>query len=148
MDEAIRLQPDLARAYCNRGLAHARQQDYDAAIADAGTGIDEDAALPLCYFVRGNSYMAKGEYQKAIGDLSTGLKLYPANAEGLSRRGEAYERVGERVIGSGIMAARPSSGNDVLALLCNTLATGVILVVIITIVAPISGAHFNPAVTL
>ena len=39
--------------------------------------------------------MAKGEYQEAIGDLSTGLKLYPANAEGLSRRGEAYERLGE-----------------------------------------------------
>ena len=52
------------------------------------------------------------------------------------------------VIGSGIMAARLSSGNDVLALLCNTLATGASLVVIITIVAPISGAHFNPAVTL
>ena len=52
------------------------------------------------------------------------------------------------VIGSGIMAARLSSGNDVLALLCNTLATGAILVVIITIVASISGAHFNPAVTL
>ena len=49
---------------------------------------------------------------------------------------------------SGIMAARLSSGNEVLALLCNTLATGAILVVIITIVAPISGAHFNPAVTL
>jgi glycerol uptake facilitator-like aquaporin len=41
-----------------------------------------------------------------------------------------------------------SSGTDVLALLCYTLATGAILVVIITIVAPISGAHFNPAVTL
>jgi glycerol uptake facilitator-like aquaporin len=52
------------------------------------------------------------------------------------------------VIGSGIMAARLSGGNDALALLCNTIATGAILVVIITIFAPISGAHFNPAVTL
>src|SRR6476659_9344917 len=52
------------------------------------------------------------------------------------------------VIGSGIMAARLSGGNSALALLCNTLATGAILVVIITIFAPISGAHFNPAVTL
>jgi glycerol uptake facilitator-like aquaporin len=52
------------------------------------------------------------------------------------------------VIGSGIMAARLSGGDNALALLCNTLATGAILVVIITIFAPISGAHFNPAVTL
>ncbi len=52
------------------------------------------------------------------------------------------------VIGSGIMAAKLSGGNDALALLCNTVATGAILVVIITIFAPVSGAHFNPAVTL
>jgi glycerol uptake facilitator-like aquaporin len=52
------------------------------------------------------------------------------------------------VIGSGIMAAKLSGGNDALALLCNTLATGAILVVIITILAPVSGAHFNPVVSL
>ena len=52
------------------------------------------------------------------------------------------------VIGSGIMAAKLSGGNDALALLCNTLATGAILVVIITIFAPVSGAHFNPVVSL
>jgi glycerol uptake facilitator-like aquaporin len=52
------------------------------------------------------------------------------------------------VIGSGIMAAKLSGGNDALALLCNTVATGAILVVIITIFMPISGAHFNPAVSL
>jgi glycerol uptake facilitator-like aquaporin len=52
------------------------------------------------------------------------------------------------VIGSGIMAARLAGGNDALALLCNTLATGAILVVIITIFVPLSGAHFNPAVSL
>jgi glycerol uptake facilitator-like aquaporin len=52
------------------------------------------------------------------------------------------------VIGSGIMADRLSGGKVALALLCNTLATGAILVVIITIFAPVSGAHFNPAVSL
>ncbi|PBC06243.1 MIP/aquaporin family protein [Mesorhizobium sp. WSM3860] len=51
------------------------------------------------------------------------------------------------VIGSGIMADRLT--HDVaLALLCNTLPTGAMLVVLITILGPISGAHFNPAVTL
>ena len=52
------------------------------------------------------------------------------------------------VVGSGIMAERLDGGNVALALLCNTLATGAILVVIITIFAPISGAHFNPVVSL
>jgi glycerol uptake facilitator-like aquaporin len=52
------------------------------------------------------------------------------------------------VVGSGIMAERLAGGNQAIALLCNTIATGAILVVIITIFGPISGAHFNPAVTL
>ncbi len=52
------------------------------------------------------------------------------------------------VIGSGIMGQRLSGGNDAIALLGNTLATGAGLVVLITVLGPISGAHFNPAVTL
>jgi glycerol uptake facilitator-like aquaporin len=52
------------------------------------------------------------------------------------------------VIGSGVMGARLAGGNEALALLGNTLPTGAMLVVLITMLAPISGAHFNPAVTL
>lgn len=52
------------------------------------------------------------------------------------------------VVGSGIMAERLSGGSVALALLANTLATGAILVVLISILGPISGAHFNPAVSL
>ncbi|MBV9995160.1 MAG: aquaporin family protein [Caulobacteraceae bacterium] len=52
------------------------------------------------------------------------------------------------VIGSGIMGDRLAGGNVAIALLGNTLATGAGLVVLITVFGPISGAHFNPAVTL
>ncbi|HKC01976.1 MAG TPA: MIP/aquaporin family protein [Sphingomicrobium sp.] len=52
------------------------------------------------------------------------------------------------VIGSGIMAERLSGGNDAVALLANTLAIGAILLVLITMLGPISGAHMNPAVSL
>jgi glycerol uptake facilitator-like aquaporin len=52
------------------------------------------------------------------------------------------------VVGSGIMAAKLAGGNGALALLCNTLPTGAILVVLILALGPVSGAHFNPAVTM
>ena len=52
------------------------------------------------------------------------------------------------VVGSGIMAENLAGGNVAIALLGNTIPTGAILVVIITIFGPVSGAHFNPAVTL
>lgn len=51
------------------------------------------------------------------------------------------------VVGSGIMAAKLSGGNAALALLCNTLPTGAILTVLILMLGPVSGAHFNPAVS-
>lgn len=52
------------------------------------------------------------------------------------------------VIGSGIMGETLANGNTAIALLGNTIATGSILYVLITVFGPISGAHFNPAVTI
>lgn len=52
------------------------------------------------------------------------------------------------VIGSGIMAERLSGGNNAVALLANTIATAAMLFVLITLFGPVSGAHFNPAVSL
>jgi len=52
------------------------------------------------------------------------------------------------VVGSGIMGDKLSGGNVAIALLANALATGAVLVVLITMFGPISGAHFNPVVSL
>ena len=52
------------------------------------------------------------------------------------------------VVGSGIMALKLAGGNAALALLCNTIPTGAILTVLILTFGPVSGAHFNPAVSL
>jgi glycerol uptake facilitator-like aquaporin len=52
------------------------------------------------------------------------------------------------VIASGIMGVNLAEGNDAIALLANAIATGCMLFVIITVLGPVSGAHFNPAVTL
>ncbi|MDB5036055.1 MAG: hypothetical protein JWQ98_3296 [Chlorobi bacterium] len=72
--------------------------------------------------------------------------------EGLARRGVA-EALGTAlllatVVGSGIMGERLAGGNIAIALLANTLATGAALVALILTFGPISGAHFNPVVTL
>ncbi|MFQ1702430.1 aquaporin [Loktanella agnita] len=64
-------------------------------------------------------------------------------AEGI---GTAFLLIG--VVGSGIMGAALADGNNAIALLANAIATGCTLYFIITILGPISGAHFNPAVTL
>ena len=60
--------------------------------------------------------------------------------------GTAFLLIG--VVGSGIMAQTLSDGNIALALLANAIATGCMLYAIITTLGPVSGAHFNPAVTL
>jgi glycerol uptake facilitator-like aquaporin len=52
------------------------------------------------------------------------------------------------VVGSGVMAERLAGGNVAVALIGNTAATGAVLYVLITLLGPVSGAHFNPAVTL
>lgn len=52
------------------------------------------------------------------------------------------------VVGSGVMAERLSGGNDGVALLANTLATAAMLFVLVTMLAPVSGAHMNPAVSV
>jgi glycerol uptake facilitator-like aquaporin len=64
-------------------------------------------------------------------------------AEGL---GTALLLIG--IVGSGIMGENLAGGNTAIALLANAIATGCMLYVIITVLGPISGAHFNPAVTL
>lgn len=60
--------------------------------------------------------------------------------------GTAFLLIG--VVGSGIMGAALADGNTAIALLANAIATGCVLYVAITVLGPISGAHFNPAVTL
>ncbi len=74
-------------------------------------------------------------------------------ARSTSGRAHAAEFLGTAlllaaVVGSGIMAAKLAGGNLAVALLGNTIPTGAILVVLITILGPVSGAHFNPAVSL
>ena len=88
----------------------------------------------------------------SVGKVRAGAVEPSAELAGMSRRlvaealGTGFLLAG--VVGSGIMAERLAGGNVALSLMGNTLATGAILTVLILIFAPVSGAHFNPAVTL
>src|SRR3984957_8612003 len=81
--------------------------------------------------------------------MKSALAIMPASlARRLVAEGSGTAFLLMAVVGSGIMAERLAGGNMAVALLANALATGAALVVLITIFGPLSGAHFNPAVSL
>jgi glycerol uptake facilitator-like aquaporin len=90
-------------------------------------------------------------FPKALADVmrggeAPGVRAFLAQRLAAEALGTAFLLAA--VVGSGVMAARLSGGNGALALLCNTLPTGAILAVLILTFGPISGAHFNPAVSI
>ena len=74
-DQSIRLKPDWAVAYDNRGLAYALKGDYDRAIADFTQAIKLEPDLAVAYLLRGMVYADTGEREKAIADLEKALEL-------------------------------------------------------------------------
>jgi len=88
-----------------------------------------------------------------IAPLEAAASVHPSAPEIAPPRRIAAEGLGTAfllmaVVGSGIMGERLAGGNAAIALLANTMATGAALAVLISIFGPLSGAHFNPAVTL
>jgi len=84
---------------------------------------------------------------------SIAASVHPRTPDVAASRRIAAEALGSAfllmtIVGSGVMAEQLAGGNAALALLGNTMATGAALVVLISIFGPLSGAHFNPAVTL
>lgn len=89
------MQPDFARAYCNRGLTLVRKGAYEEALKDLEAGVQKDPNLALCHFARGDVQIAMGKPENAIDDFTKGLQLAP-NVEGLIKRAELYERLSDK----------------------------------------------------
>ena len=93
--EALKLKPDFAEAYNNRGNAYQDKGEIDRAIQDFNTAIDLNPEYAVVYNNRGNAYSKKGEFDRAIQDYNTAIDLNSEYALAYNNRGNAYSEKGE-----------------------------------------------------
>lgn len=94
-DAAVRLDPKLASAWCNRGRAHAGLERVDEAIADFSQAIELNPDLSTAYSHRGRAWTEKGEYTRALADCNAAIRLDPRSSVAYYYRGRARHRQGE-----------------------------------------------------
>ena len=98
-NEAIRLDPNLAIAYMNRGVIYASKGEFDKAIGDETKAIElkpektEDQAT--AYSNRGTAYLAKGDLDKALADVEEAIKIKSDNAKAYLLRGSVHSGKGD-----------------------------------------------------
>jgi len=93
--KAIKLDPDYADAYSNRGGAYAAIEQYDLAIADYNKAIELDPEDADAYMYRGWAYTDIGQYDLAIADYNKAIELDPEDADAYYWRGAAYADTGQ-----------------------------------------------------
>jgi len=89
-------EPESALAYHNRGISHAKNGDFDAAITDYTEAIRLNPEYADAYFNRGVSHRKIGDFDAAITDYSESLRLNPEDAEAYHNRGVSHEQMGNR----------------------------------------------------
>jgi tetratricopeptide (TPR) repeat protein len=82
LNQAIALDPKVAKAYNNRGLAYAAKGDNDRAIADLNQAIALDPKYAIAYYNRGFAWEKKNDLQKALADFKKFTELDPADPDG------------------------------------------------------------------
>jgi tetratricopeptide (TPR) repeat protein len=95
LNKAIELDPIVAGAYNNRGLAYNTLGQYDAAIKDYGKAIELKPSYADAYNNRGYAYQSKGQYDTAIKDFDRAIELKPEIPEAYNNRGNAYNSKGQ-----------------------------------------------------
>jgi tetratricopeptide (TPR) repeat protein len=91
----IRLNPNAALAFYNRGNTYEKKGDHDRAIADYNEAIRIDPKYALAFLNRANVYYEKGDYDRAIVDYNEAIRLDPKFALAFVNRGNTYEKKGD-----------------------------------------------------
>lgn len=99
LDEAIRLKPDLAEAYNNRGNAYGDMKDYQRAIEDYNEAIRLKPDYAHSYYNRGLTYSEMGNHLQAIEDFDETLRLTPEAINAYHNRGISYFANGNKEFG-------------------------------------------------
>ncbi|MFM7876786.1 MAG: tetratricopeptide repeat protein [Microcystis aeruginosa Ma_MB_F_20061100_S20] len=92
-NKAIRLNPNYAQAYGNRGIAYSRLQQYDKALADYNQFIRFNPNSAAAYYNRATLYDKLGDYQKAIADYDQAIRLNPNFTQAISGREMAQNKL-------------------------------------------------------
>ena len=95
-DQAIRLEPQFALAYYNRGQANLKLEKYESAIEDYGQAIEFHPDPALIYIRRGEAYYALGQIEQANQDYTEAIRRDPENAMAYYNRGGSYFELGQR----------------------------------------------------
>jgi len=95
LDEAIRLNPQYAWAYINRGFAYGNLGQYERAIQDFDEAIRINPQYALDYNNRGNAYGNLGQHEKAIHDFDEAIRINPQFASAYYNRGASYYQLGQ-----------------------------------------------------
>jgi len=93
--EALKLNPDKARAYWSRADAYVQKYRYDEAISDYNEAIKLDTNFALLYKNRGKAYLFKGQLDEAISDCNDAIRIKPSYADAYVIRGQAYRIKGQ-----------------------------------------------------
>ncbi|MBE9547503.1 MAG: tetratricopeptide repeat protein [Proteobacteria bacterium] len=95
LNQAIKLDPNFAVAYYNRGTAWGRKGEYDIAIRNFNKAIELNSQLTGAYYNRGKAWAEKGEHDRAIKDYSRAIELNPRDGKAYYNRGVAYTKLGQ-----------------------------------------------------
>jgi len=89
-DHALQLDPQLWKAYHNRGVAYLALEDYDHAIADFGHALEFQPTLAQAFYNRGRAYFYEANFKQAVSDFGEAIRLKPDYADAYNNRGTAY----------------------------------------------------------
>lgn len=95
LGNAIKIEPNDAEIYYNRGVAYENLGQYQPAIKDYNQAISLKPAYSEAFYNRGTLYSEIGQYQQAIEDFNQAISLQPNDAEAYHGRGFAYDKLGQ-----------------------------------------------------